>query len=195
MEFAVNLLERLKLDNKKIIFIALASLIIVYIDFSLLIRAQLKGIKESSPKITKLKNDIENVSRDLARIEDLKTRQAKIKEGPAAKLKRIISEEQVPSLLEEISKIGNKNNIKIMQIKPSREPKGKEIGAVKDVLKFTPLLITLDLVCSYHNLGSFLNQIEKAEELMGVDGISIESDPTNYLTQRVNLVLRAYVKK
>lgn len=192
----LSLLEQLKLDSKKIALIALVSLAVLYIDFSLVIKSQINSIRDSRPKIAKLKSDMDKLTRDLTNMQDLKTRPVKIKEGAVVKAKRVVSEEQVASLLEKISQVGNKNNIKIMQIKPNREPPGKkEAAAVKEAVKFAPLFINLDLVCSYHNLGSFLNQIEQAEELMTVDGIKIESDPTNYLQQRVNLVLRAYVKK
>ena len=56
------------------------------------------------------------------------------------------------------------------------------------------VLISLDLVGNYHNLGAFVNEIENARELMAVEGMKMEPDSMNYLQQKVNLILRAYVE-
>lgn len=191
----LNFLEKFNLDNKKIILLVLASLVVVYLDFSFFIKSQLNGIKDITPKIIELKSDIGAVSKDLASMQDLKAKQDKTKQSSTVKAKKIIREEDLPDLLEYISGLANKNNIKIMQIKPSKELKTKDSAAVKEAPKFSPILISLDLICVYHNLGLFLTDIENAGSLMGVEALKIESVPTNYQQERVNLVLRTYVKK
>ncbi len=181
-------LEKLELDNKKIFLIALISIFVFYLDYAYVIKSQLKGIKDTSSKVIKLEKDMGNLSKDLVNMQDLENKAGEAPQLSSAKNKIIISEDQVASLLESISAIGNKNNIKIMQIKPVKESKTKDSAA-------NSVLISLDLVGGYHNIGSFISQIENARELMGVEGIKVESDSVNYLQQRINLMLRAYVKK
>lgn len=180
-----NLLSKLELDKKKILLIALLSFIVFYLDVALIIKLQLRGIRNASPKITKLKKDIDNLNKDLTTLQDLKNKKTEIGKATLLKSKKLILEEEIPSLLEYISDIANKNNIKIIKILPSREPKSDE----------KKLLITLDLSCDYHHLGSFINDLENAPDFMAVQEIKIKRDTADYLRQNVNLVLRTYVKK
>lgn len=168
------------LDNKKVALIMLSCLIIIYIDFAILFKLQLKGIKTVSPKVAKLKTDIHQLSKGLA---NLKIKQVEIKKGQP-RVKKIVLEREIPSLLERISVMANKNNVRIIKILPSKDTKSTSY-----------ILIGLDLTCDYHNLGSFLNDLENSQDFIAVEEIKIRSDMSNYFQQNVNLMLRIYVKK
>lgn len=173
-----------ELDNKKLILAGLIMAILLYTDYSFVLSRQFAGMKSSASKITKLKQDIASLTSGEAALK-------KAKEGPDKsqyKNKVIISESQIASLVERIAGMANKDNVKIMQIKPGKESKAKDSA-------LSALGINIDLVCSYHSLGVFINDIENADEFMMVEGLRIEPDAVNYLQQRVNLVIKTYVKK
>lgn len=168
------------LDNKRVALIILSCLIIIYIDFATLFKLQLKGIRIVSPKVARLKIDINQLTKDL---DNLKIKQLEIKKGQP-RIKKIVLEREIPSLLERISVMANKNNIRIIKILPSKDTKSTSY-----------ILIGLDLTCAYHNLGRFLNDLEEAQDFIVVEEIKIRSDTGNYFQQNVNLTLRIYVKK
>lgn len=151
----------------------------------MIVTPQMKDIKSADAKIVKLNQDIKSLS-DAAGT--LKNAQAKQQEGIAGTSKTIISENQIALLLQKISDMANKDKVKIMQIKPGKESKAKDST-------LSTLSINLDLVCGYHSLGLFINDIENAPELMAIEGLHIESDKINYMQQRVNLVVKTYAKK
>lgn len=183
------------LDKKKILLIIMLIGLIIYIDFTFLIKLQLQGIKAPASKIIKLKKDLDNLNKDLSAMQNLKQRQPTgEKQAIPVEPKEIISEEQVLSLLQDINNIANKYNIKIMQVKPSRELKAKESKAF-GTLKLTPFIITLDLACDYHRLGSFINGLENDRVFMAVEELKITGSPDNPLQQKVSLALKTYVKK
>lgn len=182
------------MDKKKIILIVSACCIVIYLDYNLILKKQLGGISALKPKITQLKQDIENLNKDLAMIEDLKAKQAKQPEKGASRIKRIVSEGGLPSLLEEISSLANKNSVKIKQIKPLWESKKDE--KVKAAQKsFAPLLIAMDLSCDYHHLGGFIGALENNEYFMAVENLRIVNEGSNFLQQKVSLALKTYVKQ
>ncbi|MBI4972858.1 MAG: type 4a pilus biogenesis protein PilO [Candidatus Omnitrophica bacterium] len=183
-----NWQSKLQLDNKKISLILLATFIIIYLDFSFVVKMQIKGIQESDPKISKLKNDIDKLNKDLVATQELKTKQDQDKKSASLKAKKIITEDQIPALMEYISNQANQKKVKINQIKPSREAK-------VEPAKSSPLLLTLDLSCDYHNLGAFLNDLENAPEYLAVQDLRITRDTKNDFLQNVSLVLKTYVKK
>ena len=180
----INLLGKLELDKKKVGLIILICVIIIYVDFAFLIKLQLRNTTAVGAKIIKLKNDIEVLNKDLVTMQ-----QSSKKQEVAIKLKKIISEEQIPSLFQSISNIANRNNVKIMEIKPSKGAKSSVSGG------FTPMLVTLDLSCGYHGLGKFINDLENAEVFIEVENLKILPQSQDYFKHGVNLVLKTYVGK
>ena len=135
--------EKLKLDNKTLILVLLIAALILYLDCNFIIKAQLNGINSLKPKVVKIKKDIESLNNDSANIESLKNRQG---QQVGLKIKKIILEEQLPELLEEISNTANKNNIRIMQIKPVREIKTKEDKAITDNFQEAGSLLNIEVL-------------------------------------------------
>ncbi|MCM8795181.1 MAG: type 4a pilus biogenesis protein PilO [Candidatus Omnitrophica bacterium] len=175
----MNLLDRLELDKKKIVLVILGIVLLFYLDFNFLLKLQFRKIKGATIKITKLKKDINTLNKDL---EAMKARQQNLQKT-ALKAKRIISEEKIPALLENIADMANKNNVIIISMAHSRDPRTKEVK------------LKLDLSSNYHRLGRFINAIENAEVFMAVEGLEIVREQSNYLLQNVKLLLKTYVKK
>jgi Tfp pilus assembly protein PilO len=193
-----GLLDKLKisreLDRNKIILIITACLFLVYLDFSLLIKAQIRGAGALRPKIIKLKTDISDLAKGLAVIKEFTQGGSSPAVGQElARAKKIIREEELPLLLQEITDIANKTGAKIIQIKPIKDPKAKEetVAAVRVM----PVMIKLDLYCGYHSLGSFVNEIENSKKFMLIQEIKILASSENYLYQDSSVTVKTYVKK
>ncbi|OGX18543.1 MAG: hypothetical protein A3K83_07635 [Omnitrophica WOR_2 bacterium RBG_13_44_8b] len=184
-----NDFKNLELDQKAIIVIIALSLIIIYLDYTFFIKGQIKAISVVSPKVAKIKKDLKDINKNLSAMEGLKNKQTA---AERKKVKEIISQEQVALLLQEISSIANNDGVKILQIKPSREGQKTEKIAEQTL---SSLLVTLDLACSYHNLGKFINDLEDASMFMQVQNIKITEKEADSPIQSVNLVLKTYVKK
>ena len=191
----LNKLKGLKLDNKKIFIIAFVGVLILYIDFAFIMKLQLQGIRTLTPKIIKLKKDFNNLAKDLSWMHDLGLEASKDKAqiGAPNKAKEIISEDKILLLLQKVSDLANKNQVKIMQINTSKDAKVQEEVIAGE--RLLPVIITLDLICGYHSLGSFINALENAGQYIDVQDIKIIRDPHDYLLQNVNLVLKTYAKK
>lgn len=182
--------------GNKMFFLAIAvCLIAPYLDFAFLMKLQLSGVKNLELKITRLKKDLSALEKDLLRMQELKNKQLEKKDKWLLGAKKIISEEYKASLLQDVSNLANKNGVRIMQMKPEKAPPSQKQERVSSPEKFTPLLITLDLFCDYHQMGAFINDLENAQILIAVQNIKIASQPKDFLRQKVSLVLRTYVKK
>lgn len=187
----LQLRDKLGLDNKQMLLVVpLCLTIVIYADIISITRLQLDALKKLRPKIIELQKDLEALDKGLFIMQDLKNKQKET----LAKSKRIIPEDQIDYILQDLSIIAKNDNVKIIQMKPYKEPKGKpEKGAA--VARFTPLSINLDLICDYHQLGKFINDLERAEILFAVETMKITRRQDSYFQQKVNLVLKTYVKK
>ncbi len=190
----MNPLNKLELDNKKIYLIISVFVILIYIDFTFVIGRQLQNIKNIQPKITKLRQDLNTLNKDLAKIQELKNKQVGTNQKSTPKVKKIISDAEILSLLQNISQIANKDGVQIMQIKSSKEVQVKQDKPIA-LDKFTPIFITLDLLTDYHHFGKFVNDLENSQTFIAVQSFKINSQQSNYIKQKISLVLKTYVTK
>lgn len=187
-----SLLGRVEWTPKKILLAVMVIILVVYVDFSYVLKLQLKAVKELSPKQKLIATQLNQLQKELAGIDELKNRAAARKEGiPAAK--RIIREEEMPTLLENIATFANRHNIKIIKIVPVKEvAKDKK---EKDLDKPAAYLINLDLIGSYHPFGKFINDLENFSQFLFVESLKMARDPGDYLHEKITLVLKTYVKQ
>lgn len=196
MDF-LNFFNELKQNKQKLILAAVIAAAAVLLDISFVMKAQVSSIGSLGKKVTKLKMDIEGVKKDkvlMRKNEQQIETQENIK---------IYTEEEIPLLLQDISSLANDNQIDVRQISPqSREVKKQE--QVKGKAKAKPeqktvnsisVAIKLDLGCSYHNLGVFLDQLERAEQPLFAQELRISRDPSKYMKQNASITLVTYVKK
>ena len=125
-------------------------------------------------------------------------RSAQGKESQAAQKKIVISSKilqnsQVSELLQEISTAANKFDVRTVQIRPSRQEEKEKTAPGQN--KLIPMLINLDLVTDYHNLGRFIQAMENSPVFMQVEELEISTQLPDYMKQKVALVLKTYVTK
>ncbi len=184
-------LANMQLDKQKKILIIIFCVFIVYADMNYILKAQIGGLKSLTPEVTRLEKDLKNLNRDLENMRVSKSKPALEAYKTVNRSSKIITESQVSGLLQDISSAANKFDVKIIQIRPSRET-GKSVIPGD---KFTPILINLDLICDYHNLGKFINSLENSPVFMGVAELKISARMPDYLKQKVSLAIRTYVSK
>lgn len=181
------LLKKLQLDNQKIILICLLFVVIMYLDYSFLMKMQLDSIKAVKPKIAKLRVDIDAFNKNLAESK-------KGGERKNASYLRMLSTDQLPLLLEEISNMAKSNNVMLMQVKQVKETKKKEEKQAQPN-NLTPLYVALDLSGSYHDLGKFINDLENADKFIAVQDMNIKQQQADPSLQNVSMLIKTYVRK
>lgn len=191
-----GLAERLKLDKQKVIAVLIFFAAFVYADVSFILGGQLRSVSAVGKKAAALKNDLETLKRELSAAQKTSAT------AKPAKERVLISEREISTLQQSISSAAKNNSIKVMQISTNKEVKGSSSGkaAAKPVgtssgEKGTPTTIKLDLIASYHNLGSFINELENGKIMVTVEDLRITRDSNDPLKQKVVMELRTIVKK
>lgn len=187
--------ENLKeLDRNKLILFALVCIIFVYLDFSLLVSAQVRGIKALGPKIGRLQKDITALNKDLAATKDTASPQAASRQSEElARSKKLIREEEIPLLLQDISDMANSSGVRIAQLRPFKDPKAKE--ETLSGVKVSLLTVALNLNCGYHALGRFLAALEGSRRFMAIQDLKISSNSEDPAEHDVSIVFKTYMKK
>ncbi|MDD5465429.1 MAG: type 4a pilus biogenesis protein PilO [Candidatus Omnitrophica bacterium] len=184
-------LANIQLDKQKKILIIIFCVFIVYVEANYILKAQVAGLKSLDPKISRFEKDLKNLNRDLEDMRAFKSRPVLESYKAANRSSKLIAESRVSGLLRDISSEANKFDVRIMQIRTSRETEKSAVAAGK----LAPVLINLDLICDYHSLGKFIHSLENSPVFMGVAELKISARMPDYLKQKVSLVIRTYVSK
>ena len=181
----------LELDSRKVILIALVCAVIIYVDFAFLIKMQFRSIGNITAKIITLKKDIDILNNNFVLMQ-----QSQNKPTTSKKIKKMISEDQIPMLFQKISDIANKYNLKIQELKPAKDTKEAKTKGSTPAQKsdFNVTLLTLDVLSGYHELGGFLSELENADEFIAVENLKIIPQEEGF-KHSAKILLRAYVSK
>ena len=189
IERLLKQLENLKNNKQRLILVALFGLLIAYADIAVILKGELAWVGSTNSKVTKLEKEIIAVHKDLVNLESRKAQKAKT----LSQAKTIITEDQRQVAFEYIYDTANKYEVKIVQLKPSMDMKAK--GETMDRIKLVPVLLNLDLVCGYHNLGAFMNALENGKYFFAVTQMRITRNSSDSFRHNVSAVLKKYVKK
>ncbi|MFA5117918.1 MAG: type 4a pilus biogenesis protein PilO [Candidatus Omnitrophota bacterium] len=183
--------DNLVIDIQKLILIGIIFVTVIFIDCSFIMKAQLLGIKKSAETAVKLKKDIAAISAGL-----VKMKASPVKPVSAVKKKRLLTDAEVPSLLQEIYSLAGKNKVNIIQVKPVKELSTQALDPKKaaQAPKAVPVNISLDIAGNYHYFGAFINDLENSESFISVEEVKLTQSTDNYLLQKASLILRTYVK-
>src|SRR3972149_1490460 len=115
-----------KVDEKKRFYLFIGVLVFVFLlDYLILMRPQLSTLMKINPEINILSQDIKQTQDDLLKISFYKSEVDRLRKNIKEVNQMIRSKDEVPLILERISRLANQNSIKIDQIMPNTQ--GQEI--------------------------------------------------------------------
>lgn len=188
---AVNLTDR----QKKAVLVGILALLVAYVDFTYVLRQQWSSYKRINGKLRQVDLSLSQYDKNSPYYRNLVLEYDKIKDKRRDAEKNVYSDAAVPLFLDDLSGIAKSYDVKIMQVNPQALPPNKAKGQDKDLsVNFYPLFFEFDLSGSYHQLGEFLNAIER-NPLLEAIRMNISSDSQGSLKQKAALTLKIYVQK
>ena len=164
---------------------------IFFLNYSLIIRWEMGTIRKMNDTQLNMKNEILRLESDTKRLNQLKAElvnQQKLLDDPNIKFR---SKNDIPSLIQEIIKIGESFDVRVTQLTPLNGPEELLLTNAKG--KYWAVPLSLQARAGYHSLGKWLNQLEKERLLLNVKNLSIVSDDKNISFHNIQAVLRVVV--
>ncbi len=96
--------------------------------------------------------------------------------------KRLPSQDQISSLLEDFSNVAESSGVKILKIKPLEAPVAVSKQKVANNA-YTEFPILIEARAGYHQLGDFVNRVENMDrfiKIMDMDVAGIDKDPRHH---------------
>jgi type IV pilus assembly protein PilO len=142
---------------------------------------------ELQTKISKAELSMNSIPRMKREIEELKSRETLY----GTKLPK---EEEFPAVLENLSSMARNSGVRITKIMPKKDTQaGSQAAPESEIYRQQAILI--DAQCGYHQLGTFIAELESAERFMEISDIKIESGKANPKKHNVQLIVKTFILK
>ncbi len=144
------------------------------LDYFLLMGPQIRSLKGLEEAVKTASADVERVSNDLQRTRQLKDGLNSSRAELEAMSLKVRSLQEVPVILEEISRTANQFNVKIDQVKPLPESQETLISAPEG--KYYALPIVIQARSGYHMFGHFLSTLESGHLFFTIRDWHMQAD-------------------
>lgn len=181
-------------NNKQqaMLAIALAILVMIALDVYVILRPQISRIMVVLSQRGRVALDLRMARSDVSNIGRYKSDIEAYKEKVDLYEKRLPAEAEIPGLLEDLSVMAKRSGITIVGITPVPKAPVKEEKAEKErIYQEFPILISAK--SGYHELGSFLNDMENAARFMKVVDIEIRTNKSTPKKHDVDLIVCTYI--
>ncbi|MEW5895482.1 MAG: type 4a pilus biogenesis protein PilO [Candidatus Omnitrophota bacterium] len=189
-EEAVKIINKVNEKNPYYLIISILVLALV-LDYFLIMQFQLKAMRQLNPRIIELKGSFKQFEMNKARVDSYQKNIIDLDVQLGELEKRIKTTEEIPVVLEEISRIGNQYKFFIEQILP--ETSLEESTFKNNEGSYYLLPVRLEARSSYHSFGRFLNELESKGSLMKVEKITMTSNDENPRQHAIKLNIQTVI--
>lgn len=181
-----------KLDPKYHYVILGGALLFVFLlNYFILLKPLLGSLNKVNTQISELKHNIDDVKNDIARVGQNRDQLEKIRSEVKEVKIKIRSGQEVPLILEDMSRIASAQGIKIDQLMPLKDQKVL-LAKQKDV-EYYALPILVQARSAYHDLGRWLAQLEEEKIFYGVGSLSIVANTNDTMRHQVQVTVKAAI--
>ncbi|MFA6079189.1 MAG: type 4a pilus biogenesis protein PilO [Candidatus Omnitrophota bacterium] len=192
LPFDLSSIDLKKAQPQVLILAALVSgVVLIALIFFILI-PQVNKITDVLSKTGKAMSDLKEAEYQISRIDKYKTDIATFKEKVDLYEKKLPAEQEIPSLLENLSTLAKKSSISIVGITPVAPVAAKDQKAQKSAI-YQEFPILVSAKSGYHELGSFLSSLENADRFMKVVDIEVNLNKTTPKKHDVDLMVYTYI--
>lgn len=179
-------IKEILVDKHKINLAIIAAAVLSYMFIFFI--PQVKELFTTLSAAAKLKKEIVEINQKWANISAAENQMLSLKEKFHHYEKKLPMEKEISSILQYLSDAAKKLDVTINEIKPGEQTTKQD---KKDIYWSIPIL--LKAKCGYHQLGAFLNELEKADRFMKITDIKITANPYVDMSHEVELTVVTYV--
>ncbi|MDD5428100.1 MAG: type 4a pilus biogenesis protein PilO [Candidatus Omnitrophica bacterium] len=165
-----------------------AGAVVLYAYLNFLLFPQVSRVARAFGKAGKLAAELKNTERDVSGIGGLKKQVAVYRDKIDSYESILPAEQEIPKLLEGLSEMAKKANVKIVAITPIQT---KQEPQANQAYQEMPILINAR--SGYHELGRFLNSLENTDRFMKVVDISIKENKATPKKHDVEILVLTYM--
>lgn len=181
-------MRALKQEEKKLLAACVAITLLVIVATVALpglgLLAGLRKVTEVRSELAQRTKELEDAKNKEKYLPQLRERIAEAEAEIEEVERRLPNDKRAPELFKELNELAAVAQQKYMSM---------EARPVVEKETYIEIPLEINLKADYHNLGRYINLIERSKRFAKVDGINIEYDFEDPLNQNVNLTLSTFM--
>ena len=161
----------------KYYFLAGFVFFIFLFDYIFIMGFQINALKSLSPKNLELSENLKETKYNLENMPHYQKEVSRLREKLLRVETSILSREEIPMLLEKISRLAISSDVQIDQIMPLKD--SQELVLENDGGKYFALPIYVRGQGSYHAIGKLFNRIETDKIFMSIEDFDISQNSSH----------------
>lgn len=189
-----QLLPKLEVTKQlSYVFLALAIISIIAIDFFLVMRPQIKTLASLGKRIAESSGGVKETRDNLQKLPELRQEVVQLKEKLGKVENSILPKDEAIMAVDKISQLAIRSGVKINQITSLNNAEVKVLG--NDQGEYFALPITLSAEGGYHDIGTFFSKVETDETFMDIDSFEIVKDVSASKRSMVTATINVFIVK
>ncbi len=185
-----------KRELQVVILIGLLGVGILYVYFRYIFSPLSRGAANVGREVRAAQEQLRTLEAVTANEAALKEQYRQVDDTVRSLRKAMPIEAELPSVMEFLSSLASKTSVKIQTIFPQRPSGPSRLQALQQAKDeqtvYKEILIQIEALAGYHELGTFLSLVETGERPMQVASLRISSNPKESRRHQITLVIRSY---
>jgi len=183
-------------EQRSVLLLGLSALIVLMV-YGFFVLGFVRRASQLNGQVKEARQQVGMLEAALANEAAVREQYQHLDETVAAMRKVLPSEDEVPAVIETLSQLAGQSQVKILTIFPQRPLDGSELSSSKSAPAAAEagvtkeVMIQVDALGGYHQLGMFLSLVESGEKPMQLASLRVSSDPKEPKRQRIKLLVRA----
>ncbi len=173
--------------EKKMLIILVAGLVL-FVDYWAFILPVTFFSQKTFPRLVAVKEEARSLREDRKNKAQIEKSWEDLKKEMEVLEKGLIARDEIPGLLESLSKEAQKAGLKITSLKPL-EINGSDQGL------YVKIPIAIHAIAGSHELGSFLERLEGGMTFFRIRDLHIQGNPADVKRHLVEMQLEAFQRK
>ena len=183
--------ERNPREKQMIIALGLSG--IIFLDYWILINPVVKTYLQVNSKSVHLEAELKDLKDDQKNRKLIEKNWNQAKANLEMSEKRFIGANEMPTFLENLSKLALDSGVKVMSLQPFESPIQNAKKAPMD--PYTGVPIRISAIAGTHEFGRFLSSLENNTPFIKVTDVKISSNPSDDRRHSLELNIEVYRKE
>jgi Tfp pilus assembly protein PilO len=187
-------------EQKTLLSVAGLGVVILWVYIAAIVRPLMREVGQLNQQRREAREQLKLLEASTANETTLQGQYRQLEQNVLSLRKLLPSEEELPAVIELVSDMASQAQVKIQTIFPQRpvgsEGAGKSAREKDAVLKqpagYKEVLIQIDALAGFHQLGTFLSLVEQGDKPMQIANLHVTQDPKETKRLRIKLRLQSY---
>ncbi len=188
-------------EQKTLCFVSGLGIVILWVYIAAIVRPLMRESGQFGRQLREAREHLKLLEVSTANEGTLREQYHQLEQRVLSLRKLLPSEEELPAVIELVSDMASQSQVKIQTIFPQRPVANEGGGGKKDrdtdaALKqpavYKDVLIQIDALAGFHQLGAFLSLVEQGDKPMQIANLRITQDPKETKRLRIKLLLQSY---